>query len=80
VTDVEKAKGHTVKCALMPPCEGSGFAVMTEDKKLYKLDANGNAKAGEILRKTKLERGVAVNIEGEAEGETLKVAKISEAS
>jgi hypothetical protein len=74
----EKVKGHTVKCALMPGCEKSGYAVYA-DGKLYKLDEEGNKKAAALLKATKAEKGVQVSVEGELDGDTIKVSKISEA-
>lgn len=76
---VDKAKGHGVKCALMPPCAASGYSVMTDEGKMYKLDEAGNTKVKELLGKTKVEKGFAVNIEGTIEGDTLKVKNVSEA-
>lgn len=73
----EKVKNHTVKCALMPPCAKSGYAVYT-DGKLYKLDEEGNKKAGEILKSTKSEKSVQVSVEGTLDGDKLKVKSISE--
>lgn len=73
----EKVKNHTVKCALMPSCAKSGYAVFA-DGKLYKLDEEGNKKAGDILKNTKSEKSVQVSVEGNLDGETLKVTKIVE--
>lgn len=73
----EKVKNHTVKCALMPSCAKSGYAVYA-DGKLYKLDEEGNKKAGDILKNTKSEKSVQVSVEGTVDGETLKVKTISE--
>src|SRR3977135_436668 len=67
----EKVKNHTVKCALMPPCAKSGYAVYT-DGKLYKFDEEGNKKAGEILKSTKSEKSVQVSVEGTLDGDKLK--------
>jgi hypothetical protein len=73
----EKVKNHTVKCAQMPKCAESGYAVYS-DGKLYKLDAAGNKQAADILKNTKAERGVQVSVEGDVDGDTIKVTKISE--
>src|SRR5689334_5322690 len=73
----EKVKNHTVKCALMPNCAKSGYAVYA-DGKLYKLDEDGNKKAGDILKNTKSEKSVQVSVEGTVDGDTLKVKTISE--
>ena len=73
----EKVKNHTVKCAMMPNCEKSGYALYA-DGKLYKLDEAGNKKASEIYKNTKVERGLQVVIEGEADGDSIKVKSMSE--
>ena len=73
----EKVKNHTVKCAMMPNCAKSGYAVFA-DNKLYKLDEAGNVKAAEILKNTKAEKGVQVSVEGTLDGDTLKVTSLSE--
>lgn len=73
----EKVKNHTVKCALMPNCEKSGYALFA-DGKLYKLDDAGNKKAVEIYKSTKAERGLQVTVEGDVEGDSLKVKSMSE--
>jgi hypothetical protein len=73
----DKVKGHTVKCALMPPCEKSGYAIYA-DGKLYKLDDAGNKQVAEILKNTKVDKGLSVNVEGTLDGETLHAKKIAE--
>lgn len=73
----EKVKNHTVKCAQMPKCAESGYALYA-DGKLYKLDAEGNKKAAEIYKNTKLERGLQVAVEGDADGDALAVKSMSE--
>ncbi|MFY9555041.1 MAG: hypothetical protein WAV47_10050 [Blastocatellia bacterium] len=76
---LEKVKDHTVKCSLMPNCAKSGYAVFA-DGKLYKLDEEGNKKAGDLLKNTKSEKSVQVAIEGTVDGDTIKVTSISEVS
>lgn len=73
----DKVKAHTVKCAQMPPCAKSGYAIYA-DGKLYKLDEAGNKLVAEILKSTKVEKGLTVNVEGTLEGETLHAKKIAE--
>lgn len=77
---LEKAKGHSVKCALMPNCEKSGYALVVADGKVYKLDATGNAKAVEAFKATKSEKGLQATVEGTLDGDTIKVTAISEVS
>jgi hypothetical protein len=73
----EKVKNHTVKCAMMPNCEKSGYALYA-DGKLYKLDEDGNKKAVEIYKSTKAEKGLQVSVEGEVDGDSLKVKTMTE--
>ncbi len=73
----ENVKNHTVKCAMMPPCAKSGYAVYS-DGKLFKLDEEGNKKAADILKNTKSEKSVQVSVEGTVEGDILTAKSISE--
>src|SRR5258706_5678389 len=73
----ERAKKHKTSCALMPPCEGSGYAVYSEGK-LYKLDEAGNKSATDLLKATETKMGVTVAVEGTADGDTVHVTKITE--
>ncbi len=76
----EKVKKHKTSCALMPNCAGSGFAVLSDEGKLYKLDDAGNKIAEDLLKSTQTTAGVAVNAEGTVDGETLHVTKLAEAA
>ena len=73
----ERAKKHTVSCALMPSCEGSGFAVYS-DGKLYKFDEDGNKSAAELLKATDTKSGLTVAVEGTVDGDTVHVTKLTE--
>jgi len=75
-----RAKGHSVSCALMDSCEQSGYSVVTEDNKRYKLTEKGNGMAEELLKNTKTTKGVKVAIEGNLNGDTLDVTKLTEVS
>jgi hypothetical protein len=75
----EKIKTHPKTCALMAACVKSGYAVLS-DGKLYKLDKKGNEKAEALLKNTKREKGLPVNVEGDLDGDTLHVTSISESS
>lgn len=74
---MEKVKAHSTKCAQMPKCAESGYAIFA-DGKLYKFDAEGNKKVAELLKATKSEKGLGVSVEGTADGDTIHVAKIAE--
>jgi hypothetical protein len=75
-----KAKNHKTSCALMPPCAGSGFAVLSEDGKLYKFDEAGNKNAEGLLKNTETKMGVTVAVEGTVKGDTIHVTKLAETS
>jgi type 1 fimbria pilin len=74
---LEKVKAHSTKCAQMPNCAKSGYAIFA-DGKLYKFDEDGNKKVAELLKNTKSEKGLGVSVEGTADGDTIHVAKIAE--
>ena len=76
--DVARAKNHTTSCALMDSCEKSGYSVVTEDNKHYKLSEKGEGMAAELLKNTKTAKGVKVAVEGNYNGTELDVTKISE--
>jgi hypothetical protein len=65
---------HTRECALM--CEKSGFAIVTSDKQVLKLDANGNAKVAEALKASDKVDHLRVNVSGDVQGDTLKVTSV----
>lgn len=76
-TEAEAAK-HPNGCALMEACQKSGYAVVSGEK-TYKLDAQGNKLAADALKAAKTRKGLKVDVEGTIEGDTLHVAKLTEA-
>ena len=74
---LEKVKAHSTKCAQMPNCAKSGYAIFA-DGKLYKFDEDGNKKVAELLKATKTEKGLGVSVEGTADGDIIHVSKITE--
>jgi hypothetical protein len=75
---VERAKKHATSCTVAPSCAESGYVVYTADAKVYKLDQAGNKSAEALLKDTDTKFGVQVSVEGTVEGDTIKVAKITE--
>jgi len=73
-----RAKGHTVSCALMDSCEKSGYSVVTDDNKRYKLNDKGEGMAAELLKNTKSTKGVKVAMEGTTNGDEVDVTKLTE--
>lgn len=68
------ADAHTKDCALM--CQKSGFGILTADKKFLKFDADGNAKILAELKATDKKDHLRVNVSGDVDGDTLKVASV----
>jgi hypothetical protein len=73
-----RAKGHSVSCALMDNCEKSGYSVVTDDNKRYKLNEKGEGMAAELLKNTKSTKGVKVTLEGNSNGDVVDVTKLTE--
>jgi hypothetical protein len=70
------AEAHTRQCALMPACVKSGYGVFTYDNKFLKFDPAGNRKALAALRSTKKEDDLKVEVTGEIQGDSIKVASL----
>ncbi len=68
------ADSHTRECALA--CVKSGFAIVTADQQVLKLDANGNAKVAEALKASDKVDHLRVNVSGDVQGDTLKVTSV----
>ena len=66
---------HTKDCALM--CQGSGFGIITNDKKFLKFDAAGNQKVLTEIKNTKRKDHLRVDVSGEVQGDTLKVDTVN---
>jgi hypothetical protein len=70
------AASHDTKCALQPPCQKSGYVVFTSDDKVLALDDAGNTKALAALKATKKTDNLTVTVEGDVQGDTIKVASL----
>ncbi len=70
------AEAHTRECALMPACQKSGYGVFTYDNKFLKFDEAGSRKALAVLRATKKEDDLKVEVTGEIQGDTIKVTSL----
>ena len=73
----EKDKEHAVSCSLMAKCQEAGYSVVSQDN-TFKLDANGNKLALEILKNTKTKKGLAVTVKGTVVDDVLNVDTMSE--
>ncbi len=76
-TAMKKAMNHTRDCALHEECASSGFGIFM-DGKYVKFDASGDKMAKEMLVKSKTEKNIMVEVQGEMKGDVLAVASISE--
>jgi hypothetical protein len=70
------ANEHERSCALMPPCEKSGYGVYTADNRFLIFNAAGNAKALEALKASSKKDDLKVTIVGAIKGRTIEVASL----
>ncbi len=70
------AEAHTRECALMPACQKSGYGIFTYDNKFLKFDEAGSRKALAAIRASKKEDDLKVEVTGEIQGDTIKVASL----
>jgi hypothetical protein len=70
------AEAHTRQCALMPECQKSGYGVFTYENKYLKFDEAGSRKALAMLRASKKEDDLKVEVTGEVQGDMIKVASL----
>lgn len=64
---------HTRSCALA--CSGSGYGIL-ENGKFLKFDANGNQEVLRELKASHEKDHLRVNVTGDVQGSTLKVASV----
>ena len=67
---------HTKDCALMPPCEESGYGVVTSDNKFIMFDKAGNEKAVAALKATDKKDNLKVHVTGDVNGSNVKVSNL----
>src|SRR5215471_12709617 len=70
------ATAHDRECALMPPCQKSGFGVFTSDNRFLTFDEAGNAQALKALQASNKKDDLKVTITGDIQGDTIKVASL----
>ena len=73
-----KIAGHPKSCALMEACVKSGYGIVTAEGKFIKFDENGDKLALALLKGTKTEKNIQVEVSGTQEGDILKVTDITE--
>ena len=62
----------------MDSCETSGYSVVTDDNKRYKLTEKGDGMAADLLKNSKTAKGLKVAVEGNYNGTELDVTKLTE--
>jgi hypothetical protein len=65
---------HTRDCALK--CQQSGYAVVTADKKVLKLDSTGNSQIIAALKSSDKKDHLRADVTGDVQDDTLKVKSI----
>jgi hypothetical protein len=67
---------HTKDCLQMAECVKSGFAVLTDDKKVVRFDAAGNEQAKKFIAGLKKDKDIKVAVTGAVNGDSIAVNKI----
>jgi hypothetical protein len=68
---------HSRECALMDGCVKSGYALVTADGHVYKLDAKGNESAVAALKASKQSADLKVTVMGTNQSGTLTVKSVA---
>ena len=64
-------------CSLARDSNRSAYGLITDEKKFYKLDGEGNKQARELLNNSHDKNNLKVIARGELEGNTIKVSTMS---
>jgi hypothetical protein len=67
---------HTRMCLRLPDCEASGYAVLTDDKKVIRFDKAGNDEAKKFLAAITKNKDIKVTVTGAVSGDQMTVTKI----
>ena len=67
---------HSKDCLQMADCVKSGYAVLTDDKKVIAFDKAGNVQAKKFIAGLKKEKDIKVAVTGSVNGDTMTVSKI----
>ena len=60
----------------MPPCQQSGYGVVTSDNRFLAFDASGTAKVLDALKASSKKDNLKVSVTGDVQGDTIKVASL----
>lgn len=74
---MEKAAKHSRSCALEDDCQASGYGVMSEGK-FIKFDDQGNKDALALVKKTKTQNHIMVEVTGMNGKDNFQVSSIKE--
>lgn len=67
---------HTKRCLQMPDCIASGYAIVTPDGQVYKLDSASNDSTTKWIATTQKDANWRVDVKGRLENGLLDVKKI----
>jgi hypothetical protein len=70
------AEAHTRECALKPMCQKSGYGVYIDGNRFLKFDGAGDRKALAAIKASKKLDDLEVEVTGEVNGDTIKVAAL----
>lgn len=73
----EKTFQHNRSCSLMQNYNRPGYGLITDDKKVYRLDDPGNWHILQLLKNTPDKDDLKVVVTGDIDGDTVKVANIT---
>ena len=70
------AAEHDRDCALANACQRSGYGIYTADNKWLNFDADGNKQALAALKASTKKDDLKVTVEGDVQGDTVKVKSL----
>ena len=76
-TEADYGTNHEKSCSLMPGCIESGYALITDDRRVLKFDASGNEKALTLIKATDKAKDWKVVVAGKVDGQTIAVDSIT---
>ena len=76
-TEPNYGANHEKSCSLMEGCIKSGYALITEDRRVLKFDTSGNEKALTLIKATDKAKDWKVVVSGKVDGQTIAVESIA---
>ena len=68
---------HEKSCSLMEGCIKSGYAIITEDRRVFTLDKSGSERALALIKATDKNNDWKVIVTGKVDGQTIAVDAIT---